>query len=1171
MSDNDETRTVGALMPDLTAHSPGDAPLLITGDFQQLNEPNDCETVATPPGVAHLTGRATVVVPSYTIVDELGRGGMGVVYKARQQKLNRTVALKMVLRGAHLTPTDRARFLAEADAVAAIKHPHVVQVFEFGEHGGQPYFAMEFLDGGSLAGRIKDAGRLPPPDAAVMVEKIARGVQAAHDLGIVHRDLKPANVLLDTAGEPKVTDFGLAKRVGGGDLTHTGVIMGSPHYMSPEQAGGQTKFVGPPADVWALGVILYECLTAKRPFDADSVDTILSRVLLEEPTRPQRLLASIPRDLELVCLKCLEKNPVNRYQTAGELADDLRRFTENRPTSVRPAPLRERAWRWCRRNPVVAAALAAVAASLIIAGVMAWFVVINARQAEGQALELADEQRDRLWTSLVERARSERRLGNRTQALASYQQALSIKSDSGLRPEIIETITSPAVQLIDEIPYAYVRSIEFSADRRLVAVSAEHATEKTVTPTGPNSSSTTPRRVVEVREVATGQMLRQRFDCAAVGFHPDGRQLLVCDAPNWFQDGTASLWDYVTDTVRQSFPSTIWHGQGRWMFSADGKYLAVKVQDAVRVWDVTTQAEVPVPPPDRAFYRLQEPGGPLTAQEPTVAMPPGMKLVEVCTAAPRALVEAAPGKDTPGQFALWDTTVGKEIGRLPVSFGLPVLNKISPDGRFLVFRDVHDRSLLRVWDWIANRLSGQWADPGPRNIPFVGIKPMEVHDASLISAIGNRGGRGMLRVWDADNLALLVALPDAGEHGGFGIGAESNHVFVTSGPRLAGDEVGADVTSQFVIDGDPVTFRSTRVQFWGFSRPTPAYNFFSAPKSVSFDAAGKRVAIDDTLWAVHRRPTGADLRLLLVHPRGFKLAPGLGKRVWAVAPRETLPKSPATVWQFTPEEREWTLPMNEHPALTIEAQDSYRRYKEQTFTGQVSFSASRHVISSDGTLCFRTIDRQLKSSRPNDVLGNVSEPNVAVELINLDTRARLRTWSSGDTGSGSFKQFDTQFQISPDGRFGVVTPSQASCQILDLVNGGTHAGFPDVAVKEAVFSPDSQFLAVRGGKASKITVHSIHAKQVLGSWGSDLTTLGVFAVAPGGAMVASGGRDRVIRLWDTKTGQQLAHWTAHAGGLTALVFSPDGGTLYSGGEDNTLKLWDLPRIRAGLLALGLGW
>jgi len=291
------------------------------------------------------------VVSGYEIVGELGRGAMGVVHKARHVALNRTVALKMVLGDG--PPDERAviRFLAEAEAVAAIDHPHVVRVFDYGESEGRPFMALEYLDGGTLAAEIARTGRLPYAEAAALVEKVARGVHAAHELGIVHRDLKPANILLSSGKlEPKVTDFGLAKRTAGAELTQSIALMGTPGYMSPEQAGGRAKFVGPAADIWALGVILYECLRGSRPFDGDGLDELLANIQHSEPTSLRTHDPAIHRDLDTICLKCLEKDPARRYATAADVGDDLRRFRAGEPIAARPPTLVSVMRAWAGQN-----------------------------------------------------------------------------------------------------------------------------------------------------------------------------------------------------------------------------------------------------------------------------------------------------------------------------------------------------------------------------------------------------------------------------------------------------------------------------------------------------------------------------------------------------------------------------------------------------------------------------------------------------------------------------------------------------------------------------------------------------------------------------------------------------------------------------------------------------
>jgi tetratricopeptide (TPR) repeat protein len=336
---------------------------------------------------------AIPVIPGYEIDGELGAGGMGLVYRARHLALDRVVALKMVLAGAHARPKDLERFRAEAQAVARLQHPNIVQIYEVGEAGGLPYISLEFVPGGTLA---KQAAHEPQPPAAAArtVEALARAMQYAHDRGIVHRDLKPANVLLAEDGTPKVTDFGLAKRLeADSGQTQAGQIMGTPSYMAPEQAGGDTGKVGPAADVYALGAILYDLLTGRPPFTGSSVLDTLEMVRTREPVPPGQLAGKLPRDLETVTLKCLQKDPARRYASAGELADDLRRFLDGRPIVARPVGSVERAWRWTKRNPWLAGLGTSVALLLVAVAVVTSVLLVrlslkhdeaerNLRQAE---------------------------------------------------------------------------------------------------------------------------------------------------------------------------------------------------------------------------------------------------------------------------------------------------------------------------------------------------------------------------------------------------------------------------------------------------------------------------------------------------------------------------------------------------------------------------------------------------------------------------------------------------------------------------------------------------------------------------------------------------------------------------------------------------------------------
>jgi hypothetical protein len=333
---------------------------------QPLTPRDVADTVDLPPGAAAPEGDWPSV-PGYDIVGRVDHGGMGVVFRARQRSLGRLVALKMIRSGALATPQEVARFRTEAEAVAQMQHPNIVQIYEVGEQEGRPFFSLEFVEGGSLARKLGGAP-LPAREAAQLVQTLARAIHAAHQRGIVHRDLKPANVLLTADGTPKITDFGLAKRLDTRGQTRTGEIVGTPSYMAPEQAAGRKHEVGPATDVYALGATLYELLTGRPPFEAETaLDTVL-KVVAEEPVPPSRLRAQTPRDLQTICLKCLRKEPGKRYASAEALAEDLGRFLAGETIQARPAGLWERAARWARRRREVvwAAAGAAVMVAVFV-------------------------------------------------------------------------------------------------------------------------------------------------------------------------------------------------------------------------------------------------------------------------------------------------------------------------------------------------------------------------------------------------------------------------------------------------------------------------------------------------------------------------------------------------------------------------------------------------------------------------------------------------------------------------------------------------------------------------------------------------------------------------------------------------------------------------------------
>ena len=404
------------------------------------------------PATADQAGKHQVVA-GYEILETLGRGAMGVVYKARQRGLKRVVALKMILAGGHASEAELARFRTEAEAVGQLQHANIVQVYEVGEHGGCPFLSLEYVHGGSLQKKLA-ATPQPVVHAAQMVQVLALAMDFAHGKGVIHRDLKPANVMLTLPrssetgqsstisaaplvetlyGVPKIADFGLAKRLEeDGGQTRSGTILGTPSYMAPEQAEGKSKEVGPLADQYALGALLYEMLTGRPPFRGESVWDTLEQVRTQEPVPPSQLQPKVPADLETICLKALQKEPAKRYKDCGVLAEDLRRFVAGEPILARPVSAPERLWRWGRRNPKVAALAVTVALLLVAVAVVSTGFAFRLNQEKNRAEDNAEEAR-------------------RAQKTASDQASLALDTVGDLVSKAQEKLSAtPALQDIRE-------------------------------------------------------------------------------------------------------------------------------------------------------------------------------------------------------------------------------------------------------------------------------------------------------------------------------------------------------------------------------------------------------------------------------------------------------------------------------------------------------------------------------------------------------------------------------------------------------------------------------------------------------------------------------------------------------------------------------------------------
>jgi WD40 repeat protein/tRNA A-37 threonylcarbamoyl transferase component Bud32 len=556
----------------------------------------------TVPG-AEGNAAAALAVPGYEIIGELGQGGMGVVYRARQVKAGRIVALKMILSGRHAGAEQRARFRTEVEAIARLQHPNIVQVYEVGEHAGQPFFSMEFCAGGSLDGKLTGAP-LRPREAAALVEQLARAMHVAHQKGIVHRDLKPANVLLAEDGTPKVSDFGLARKLEEASRTVTGAVLGTPSYMAPEQARGRGHEIGPACDVYALGAILYACLTGRPPFRAATPLETVQQVCGQEPVAPRSLNRQVPLDLGTVCQKCLEKEPHRRYASALDLADDLRRFLAGEPVRARPPSALRLAAHWLRRHPVTGVAILAglLLASSALVGSL-WHTAQlghalgEAERERNEAKRRERQARQLEYASAMRLAQQSWKQGEAfllPELLERYQPASADEDDyRGFEWRYLSGLCQPALQswqAYQERTYW----IAYSPDGRLLATAGHDRSGDSVKVWDAVSGK------LKARLPMSG--LRPRYGPPAVFLPGAGGQLAVCDGRE------VRRWDPGTGQVRGkplSHPKAVW----ALAVSGDGRRLFAGGEGPIAVWDLDTEAPPHVLPQSGGVSRLAlEPG-----------------------------------------------------------------------------------------------------------------------------------------------------------------------------------------------------------------------------------------------------------------------------------------------------------------------------------------------------------------------------------------------------------------------------------------------------------------------------------------------------------------------------------------------------------------------------------
>lgn len=1046
-------------------------------------------------------------ITGYSIVGELGHGGMAVVYKAVQHGLNRPVALKMILAGKHASSALRNRFRAEAEAVARLQHPNIVQIHEIGEHDGLPYFSMELVEGGTLSkslamGRWAGGGKERCLQAARLVETLARAIHHAHHQGVVHRDLKPANILLASGGRespepatsedsrpplalvfPKIADFGLALyQDEGPNQTRTGEVMGTPNYMAPEQAQGRRGDVGPATDVHALGAILYELLSGRPPYLAATGVETLMQVSFEEPVSPRRLRHDLPQDLETICLKCLRKLPRQRYGSAFELAEDLRRFIEGMPIKARPVTALERAVKWARRRPLSASLLAGLVVVTLVGFAAVTFALVKTREAqqkEAHHRQAAEEALDRSERSVyfgnIAQARSQWLLNNIGASARLLDQCPP--KLRGWEWHYLHGLNHTDLLTISDTVHPYITGLSFDLSGRWFVS---------------GGGSPFPERqkgIVQVHDVDTGELRWRKEDLRyfvrAVAWSADGK-LVASAGGNWFpsEPGELKVWNATTGELLHDLAGHEKDVVGVAFHPRGGLLASASTDKTVRVWNLETHREV---------LRLEH-----NAQAHTVTYSPDN----------RWLISG--GDDG---VRVWDGGTGKPVAHFA---RLGSLVALSPDGRSIASDHAGG---ARIWDF--SQIQAGLANP-PASLPL--LQSFSAHGGGVTGLAFSPDGAllattsvdGTVRTWDVMN----------GDEQAIYRGHEGRVSALAFHPHgrvlLSGGEQPGDI------------------KFWDLTRPVE----HAAP--VSF--ADQRRDIDALAFS-------ADDRELLAIGKGGLLrrwdsATGLVAREsgHGCSSEWLVPARPAV---FSGNGELLAAVVGGEPAQVkiVKTDDGQELRRLRGHTVKIWHVACDHAGSRVATAAFGQKDgRYLRELKVWDIVSG----RLLRDDASHDERCECLIMSAD-----GFRLAESRGRVK-----GSEKPGLPAVFLSEATGDAEPLRLPvsEYSVRALALRADGQLLAA-GNDAGEVTVwengtRTIHDRPLQGSPG-----LSALEFSPDGQRLAGANRER-MQLWDVASGQDILFLLGSpprpfdVGFNPVLAWSHDGTRLAASNWNRVVSLWD---------------